>query len=683
MEIQLDEKYYLQRDVNWLSFNHRVLQEAKDVRNPLFERIKFLAIFSSNLDEYFKVRVSNLRQIKKIDRKTRKKLHLRPNKVLKEILKTVLEQQEEFGRIYTQHIIPELKENGIYIISESDYSEEQIAFIQNFFANNCSEIEVIDAHSATPHLEDGTLYLSVLTQNEKLFFVKIPPVSRFIQLPETDENTFIFTLIDSIIKYHLPTLFPDWEIIEVGEIKLSRDAELYLEEDYEGELAEQIYEALSQRNIGQPTRLLYDASISPEHRKLLKSLLGLGKVDLISGGPYHNFSDFMGFKNPTSNKTLEFEPQPPLEHPGFKHATDYFKTIAEKDRIIHFPYQKFDYVTQLLEQAAADPKVTSIKISLYRIAKSSGLNTALLQAIDNGKSVTIFVEAQARFDEANNIEWGQAFSNKGARVIYSIPNIKVHSKIFLIERIENEKTKRYAFISTGNFNANTSRIYVDHGLFTANDQLTYDLAKVFEVIERKLLIPRAKHLLVSPFNTRFEFDTLINNEIQNARAGKKARITAKINSLHDKKMIYKLYEASKAGVKVRLLIRGFCCLLSEEPGMSENITMTSIVDRYLEHGRIYCFENGGDEVMYIGSADWMTRNLDYRIEVLTPIYDKDIYKELKHIFKLQLEDNQKARVLDKDFTNTYVKNKKRPVRSQYAIYNFLKDKIEKTVPTTT
>ncbi|GLB51362.1 polyphosphate kinase [Neptunitalea chrysea] len=673
MNIDIKEDHYLKRDVNWLYFNARVLQEAKDVKNPLFERIKFLAIFSSNLDEYFKVRVSNLRQIKKIDRFTRKKLHLRPNKTLKQVLKIVNEQQQEFGKIYKETILPELASNSIYFKSSNEYTENQKDFIENYFEEHYKKINILTTNESKLHLGDGELYYSILTTNNELKFVEIPSKDRFIQLP-SESNTYIFTLIDDVIKYKINATYKD-KIHEIGEIKLSRDAELYLDDDFNGELAEQIYEALSQREIGQPTRLLYDSSISKEHRKLLKENLGLGKVDLMPGGSYHNFSDFMKFKNPSHNKNLEYIAQPPLDHPVLSKSNDLFNTISQKDQIVHFPYQKFDYVSLFLQQAAEDPDVTHIKISLYRIAKTSALNNALIKATELGKNVTIFVEAQARFDEANNIEWGKTFSDKGAKVIYSIPNIKVHSKIFYIKRKERTKTKGYAFISTGNFNANTAKLYIDHGLFTANENITSDIESVFEVLEHNLIIPKTKHLLVSPFNTRVQFYTLIDNEIQNAREGKKAKITAKMNSLHDKRMIHKLYEASMAGVEIRLLIRGFCCLEPEVEGLSDNIYITSIVDRYLEHGRVYCFENGGDEIMFIGSADWMTRNLDYRIEVLTPIYDKDIYKELKCILNLQLNDNVKARVLDHNFSNSYVTNNKSKLRSQYEIYNFLKAKV--------
>lgn len=677
MNTIIQEDHYLHRDINWLSFNYRVLQEAKDDRNPIFERIKFLGIFSSNLDEFFRVRVSNLRQLKKIDRETRKTLRLKPNKTLKIILKKIIEQQEEFGSIFKNEILPELQRNSIFLTKSEDFTSEMLPFIKEVFEGYSSSVEIIKTIE-TPHLEDGTLYYSVLLDNEEICFVKIPSEQRFYKLPETKQGKYHITLIDDIIAFHLPSLFPDRDIIEVGEIKLSRDAELYLEEDYEGGLAQQIYEALSQRKMGQPTRMLFDASISKVHRNLLKKILGLGKVDLMPGGKYHNFSDFMKLENPTDDSTLVYDPKPALVHPVLSKASCLFKTIAKSDQLVHFPYQQFDYVAQLLEQAATDPLVKTIKISLYRIAKESALNNALLLAIENGKEVTIFIEAQARFDEANNIEWGQTFSDKGANVIYSIPNIKVHSKIFLIQRLENENLQNYAFISTGNFNANTAKVYVDHGLFTANSKITDELVQVFEVLERKLIIPKTKHLLVSPFNTRSQFELLIENEITHALEGKKAKITAKMNSLHDKHIIKKLYEASQAGVEIRLLIRGFCCLVPETEGLSDHIYITSIVDRYLEHGRIYVFENGGKEIMYMGSADWMTRNLDHRIEVLTPIYDKAIFKELKKILSLQLKDNQKARHLDAAFKNKYIKPKKNEtqIRSQYAIYDYLSNKLK-------
>ncbi|MFI2743182.1 polyphosphate kinase 1 [Zhouia sp. PK063] len=680
MKLIINDEHFVQRDINWLSFNERVLQEAKDKRNPLFERLKFLAIFSSNLDEFFRVRVSNLRQIKKIDKPLKKRLQLRPSKIIKEIISIVSEQQEVFGNVFNQEILPELKRYGVYLINESAYNQQQKEYSKIYFDHHLKDlIEIKNESDTALHLDDGELYFCVTLHDSSLHFVKIPVGNeRFVQLPSTEENKWYFTFKDDIVKQHIKCFFAEKAISSIYEIKLSRDAELYLEDDYDGDLVSQIYESLSQRNIGQPTRLLFDKSMPRELKKRLRKILDLGKIDMIPGGTYHNFSDFMDFPNPTKKPELSFQSKPPLEHPVFRTTTDYFKTIAEKDRLLHLPYQQFDYVSNWVAQAANDDHVKTIKISLYRIAKTSKLSEALLTAIEKGKEVTIFVEAQARFDEENNLKWGKIFEEKGATVLYSIPNIKVHSKILLIQRVEDEALKNYAYISTGNFNSKTSRVYSDHGLFTADSRLTDELQQVFEVLERKLIIPKLKNLVVSPFNTRTKFTSLIENEIKNARLGNKAKITAKMNSLQDRKIIEKLYEASNEGVEIRLLIRGFTSLMPETAQISENIYITSVVDQFLEHGRIYIFENGGEEQMYIGSADWMTRNLDRRIEVLTPIYDSDVYKELKHILALQLADNFKARTIDKQSSNQYVQEEGnvKTIRSQYEIYDYLKAKLK-------
>lgn len=674
MKLLFKDEQFVQRDINWLRFNHRVLQEAKDHRNPLLERLKFLAIFSSNLEEFFRVRVSSIRQIKNIDKSTRKKLKLTPNRTLKTILKGVKEQQEEFGAVFYNEILPELKKHHIAFLNADNFDEEQQQFSKKCFNENLKQhISILEAKDGVL-LENAQLYYAIKLSNNQIYFVSIPTQNRFIKLPGK-HNTHTFCFVDDIVKHNIQSLFAQETIVHCYEIKLSRDAELYLDDEFEGELAEEIYNALAQRSTGQPTRLLYDNEMPDAFRIELRKILKLGKVDMFPGGTYHNFNDFMGFENPTQNTSLNYEEQPALPHPVLENSTDYFKTVKEKDQILHFPYQKFDYVHQFIEQAANDEKVTAIKISLYRIAKSSHLSDALIKAIENGKEVVIFVEAQARFDEANNFEWGKTFEEKGATVVYSIPNVKVHSKIFLIQRTENHKNVNYAYIGTGNFNEKTAKIYSDHALLTANKKIGKELAKVFEILQKNMIIPRAKHLLVSPFNTRVQFLALIENEMRNAADGKKAKITIKMNSLHDKRMIAKLYEASRAGVEVRLLVRGFSSLLPEDEEVSKHVEMTSIVDRYLEHGRIYLFENDGDEIMYMGSADWMTRNLDYRIEVLTPIYDNDIFAELKDIFTLQLNDNVKARIMDKDFTNNYVENNKPPLRSQYEIYNYLKNKL--------
>ncbi|WP_442844894.1 polyphosphate kinase 1 [Leeuwenhoekiella sp. H156] len=681
--METDQSRHLKhRDLNWLSFNERVLQEAEDrERNPLYERMKFLAIYSSNLDEYFRVRVSQLRQMKRIEKSIRKKLSLQPNKTVKKILARVKEQQERFGTIFKDQIIPDLAKNNIRLVSDTDFTSVHGDLADIWYTthlkNTLETKLVVPSKGNSIFIENQTLYFCVTFEDDKQFgFVKIPTDSnsRFVDLGRHQGNYYI-TFIDDIIRYKVQSLF-DHTVKGVYEMKLSRDAELYIDDELDGILAERIYKSLEQRQEGQPTRLLYDSAMPKDEAKKLRKLLNLGKIDMMPGGRYHNFNDFFKFPDPTENPELHYAEKPFIPHKVLEKSKDYFKTIRAKDQLVHFPFMTFNYIERLVEQASTDPDVTHIKISLYRVADESVLTTALLQAIDNGKDVTIFIEAKARFDEENNISWGRKFEDKGGRVIYSYPRIKVHSKILMIIRNEDDKARRYAYIGTGNFNGETSKIYCDHGLFTAHPKITKEIHRVFRVLEGELIIPRNKHLLISPFTTRRIFEKLIQQEIDTALEGKPAAITAKMNSLEDPDIIALLYKASQAGVKIRLIVRGFTCLIPGVEGLSEHIEMTSIVDRYLEHGRIYLFHNGGDEQMFMGSADWMTRNLDRRIEVLTPIYDEDLFKELRAILLIQLQDNVKARLQDAEETNTYVPQKpgESAIRSQYAIYDFLKAK---------
>ena len=666
------------RDTNWLSFNERVLQEAEDKINPLYERIKFLAIFSSNLDEFFRVRVSQLRQMKRVDKSMRKNLTLHPNKISKEILGKVKIQQQKFGMIYYDQIIPELAANGINLVDSDHFSSEQRKFATKFFNTKITsflEIKEIDlSKDSDLFLENNKLYLIIAFKGtNKLGILNIPSdeCGRFIQLKNNE-----ITFLDDIIRNEIPNLFRKEEVSGVYEIKLSRDAELYIEDEFEGILAEQIYNSLGQRTEGQATRLLYDTKMPLELQKILRKQLHLGKIDMVPGGRYHNFNDFFSFPDPTDNERLHFKKLPAVKHRTLENAKNYFEVIAKKDQSLHFPYMSFKYVEIFLEQAAHDPLVEEIKISLYRVANESHLTSSLLKALENGKKVTVFVEAKARFDEENNIIWGRKFEEKGAKVIYSFPKIKVHSKILMVIRRERDKAKRYAYIGTGNFNSKTSGIYCDHAIFTAHKQITKELSRVFNVLEGTLIIPRENLLFISPFSTRRKFQELILQEIENAESGKYAAITAKMNSLEDPEIIELLYKASNAGVIIHLLVRGFSCLIPGVPGMSENIFITSIIDRFLEHGRIYLFENAGDQKIFFGSADWMTRNLDRRIEVIAPVLDQDIVKEFKDILQIQLDDNVKARILDEAETNSYVGsiNKQKRIRSQYEIHAYLKEK---------
>lgn len=674
-----NNKFY-HRDLSWLRFNHRVLQEAADERNPLYERIKFLAIFSSNLDEFFRVRVSDIRQIKNIEKPLRKKLITKPNKVLKEIKKQVDIQQNEFGRIFNEEIIPQLASEGIQLIRHENFSEQQKEIATKYYEESLKQITEISCNPCTEtqsvFVKNERLYLAAQTAEDKFLMVEIPDTEpRFFVFPSENNKEFNITFIDDILKYNLQKEFSKERDTAFHSLKISRDAELYIEDEFSGNLMEKIKEALPKRDTGQATRVLIDPEMPEDFREILKKALDVNHTDVVLGGRYHNFKDFMQFPNPTQKK-LSNEKLSPLPHPVLANCDSMFEAIDKNDQLLHYPYQSFKPVIKLMQEAATDPQVKIIKITIYRAADESDLNDAIALAAKNGKDVTVFIEVKARFDEHNNLKWGAIFRKNGARVIYSYPDIKVHSKILYMEREVGEKTKRYAYIATGNFNENTATLYTDFGLMTAHKKITKDLKKVFMVLERDMIVPKTKQLLVSPFTSRERFTSLVEKEIALANAGKKGLIILKMNSLQDHGMIKKLYKASNAGVEVRLLIRGMCSLVPGIEGQSENIYITSIVDRFLEHGRIYIFGNDGDEQIYIGSADWMTRNLTHRIEVVTPILDESHKKTVWEIINIELNDNVKARIIDAEQKNEYVKNSEKKVQSQLAIYDYFKSLTE-------
>ena len=669
-----NSKFY-HRDLSWLRFNHRVLQEATDKKNPLYERIKFLAIFSSNLDEFFRVRVSDIRQIKNIEKPLRKKLITKPNKVLKEIKKQVHLQQEEFGNIFKNEIVPDLEKEGIYLIDYHAFSDSQKQLAKTYFEEQLKPIlDLENSFHNEPEsifVENEASYLTAFSDGE-LQLVKIPDSEpRFFTFPTKNGKHFI-TFIDDILKYNLGENHPEDEVTYYA-LKISRDAELYIEDEFSGNLMKKIKSSLPKRDKGQPTRVLIDKRMPKEFQEVLKEALDVYNADLVMGGRHHNFKDFFAFPNPTE-KDLSFKKLKPLPHPVLSNKENIFDVIDKKDQLLHYPYQQFEPVINLVETAAEDPTVTTIKMTLYRLADESRLNTAIAKAAKNGKEVIVFIEIKARFDEHNNLKWGNIFNENGATVIYSYPDIKVHSKILYIERSVDDKKKRYAYISTGNFNEKTAELYTDYGLLTAHKKITKDLNKVFLVLQKVTIVPKTKRLLVSPYTTRNKFEKLVEAEIEHAKNGKSAYIILKMNSLQDKSMIEHLYKASNAGVKIKLIVRGICSLVPGIKNQSENIEIISILDRFLEHGRVYIFGNDGDEKIYIGSADWMTRNLTHRIEVLTPIYDKDVHKTLKDLIDIQLKDNTKARIIDAEQKNEYVSNSKKKVRAQYATYEYFKNK---------
>ncbi len=673
---QIASYTFKNRDESWLRFNARVLQEAMNPEVPLYERIKFLAIFSSNLDEFFSVRVSALRQFKQIRKVDRKKYNIKPNKRLKIIYAEVHRQQETFGKIVSEQIVPDLHSIGIKLVTNNTITPELREKAIAYFESNIQSlinVEYIERINEPPFLKNNQLYIAFKTIAGKVGLVQIPTsdLSRFIHLKDIeDEVTYIF-LEDSIM-FGLQAVESD--ILEMGVIKLSRDAETYIEDEFSGDLIEKIKQAIADRGRGIPTRLLFDASMSSDFLDEIKSLFSLSKSDLIEGGRYHNFKDFFSFPTEYIDERCFYPPMNPLPHPKLSTTLNVLSHVQASDEIVHFPYQDFDVIPRLLREAAQSIDVRHIKMTLYRISKTSEVAKALLFALEQGKEVTVFIEVKARFDEENNLMWGQILREKGANVIYSYPGIKIHSKIVLIRMNEKASLVDVAYIGTGNFNEKTARVYCDHGLITSHKKITGELDQVFRILTGRMIVPKAKHLLISPFNTRQKFLDLLQFEINEARAGRKASVVMKMNSLEDRLMIERLYEANNSGVQIRLLVRGFCCLIPGVVGMSENIYATSIIDRYLEHARIYSFNHAGEHVMYIGSADWMTRNLDRRIEVCVPIYDSKIKKELTDILNIQINDNQKARIIDAEERNNFVEygNDDEQVRAQFDIHEYLK-----------
>lgn len=672
-----NQKYY-HRDLSWLRFNQRVLQEAADKRNPLYERLKFLAIFSSNLDEFFRVRVSDIRQIKKLEKPLRKKLITKPNQLLKEIKKQVDILQQEFGIIFKEQLIPTLTLENIHLIPFEEFSKNQKQVAERFYKKNLECKLNIETYSTDKEnkifVKNEMLYLVAKTSALEFVLVEIPTSeNRFFVFPSNDGSENHISFIDDILKYNLQNKLSENNKVDFYSIKISRDAELYIDDEFSGDLMEKIKAALPKRDTGQATRVLIDANIPKDFQEVLKKSLDVNHTDIVIGGRYHNFKDFMDFPNPT-DKNLSSDKLPPLPHPILKNCKSIFQEIEKKDQLLHFPYQSFEPVIRLLQEAADDPKVTTIQMTIYRSAEKSALNDAIVRAAQNGKEVTVFIEVKARFDEDNNLKWGNIFKESGVKVIYSYPDIKVHSKILYIEREVEDEILRYGYIGTGNFNEFTAKLYTDFGLMTFDKKITKDLKKVFMLLNRDVIIPKTKELLVSPFTSRERFTALVENEIALALAGKSASIILKMNSLEDKGMIKELYKASNAGVYVRLLIRGMCCLVPGIKDQSENIFVTSIVDRFLEHGRVYIFGNDGDKKVYIGSADWMTRNLTHRIEVISPILDEDHKKTICDLIEIELKDNVKARIIDANQENKYVVNSQPKIQSQRAIYKYFQEK---------
>jgi polyphosphate kinase len=672
----------INRDISWLSFNERVLQEASDERIPLIERMRFLGIYSNNLDEFYRVRVANIKRVMSFDKNITLNNKGTAQKLYAEIRDIVMKQQKTFEKTY-QQIIKELDDNNILLINDKSLNKHQVKQLDayyNLILKHAIVPIILDKKTSFPVIKDSSIYLAIkiVGKDKKIKYalIQIPTdFSRFYRL-DADEKEY-FILLDDIIRFYLKNIFKIFEFEEINAytFKFSRDAELNLDDDYSETLIEKIEKSLKQRVKGKPVRFVYDQNM-PEDllNHLLKSLDLSKNENAIPGGKYHNFKDFISFPS-FGHSEFKFIEQIPCIHPELEHVKSLIETIADKDILLHFPYQRFDYIVDTLREAAIDPTVKSIKINVYRVAKQSQIMNALIAAINNGKKVTVFLELQARFDEENNLNWANKLKEHGAKVLFGMQHFKVHSKLMQIARQINGKEQLISYIGTGNFNERTSLIYGDLGLLTANPTLGNEVKKVFRLLENNMDRGIYRELLVSPMNTRRKLIALIDKEIKFAEKKQKATIKIKLNNLTDPKIIEKLYRASQAGVKIDMIIRGVCCLIPGVKDLSENIRVISIVGRYLEHARFFIFENDKNPSYFISSADWMERNFDKRIEVGCPIYDKSIQKELEFIFEQQWNDTVNARHVCKDQKNTFIHSKSdKPFNSQLALFNYYEKK---------
>lgn len=682
---------YFKRDISWLSFNYRVLLEAEDDALPIYERIKFLSIYSSNLEEFYEIRVAEHRGVI-MKKNFTEESGAEAEEVLTEITDEVNRQQREYYRIFSEKILPELNRQNIYLYQGSEPEPFHEEFVHNFFNEEVFPFlspVIIQAGDIRTFIRDRRLYLVIrMIKKSKrksegdqapeyhYALMKIPyaKVPRFIELPQ-HEGKFYIMFIDDIIRANLANVFPGYEIDSCYSIKISRDADIYLE-DEKGNIVESIRKKVKKRKIGALSRFMYDRAMPEDFLSFICDAFGITRDDLVVGGRYLNLQDLAKLPNP-KGKELEQKVPAPMRVPYLDEKGSVFRAVKKKDILLHFPYQSFDYLIRFLMEAAFDPKVDEIKITQYRVAENSAVINTLVSAAQNGKKVTVFVELKARFDEENNMSTAERMEKAGIRIIYSIPGLKVHAKVAVIIRKDSEdgnKRRDFAYLSTGNFNEKTARVYSDMALLTCNDEIITDINKVFAVLEGKMSEPTFRHLLVARFNMVPELIRMIHREIEHVKQGRKGRIVLKMNGLHDQNMINELYRASENGVEIDLIVRGICCLVPGQP-YSANIRVTRIVDMFLEHSRIWYFYNDGKEDVYLTSADWMRRNLNRRIETAFPILVPEIKQEVVDILKIQMRDNVKACLIDEQLHNNFKHNDEPvKVRSQLAIYEYLKNK---------
>lgn len=680
------------RDISWLSFNARVLQETADPSVPLRERIRFLGIFSNNLDEFFRVRVATLKRMIQFGNKAKMHLEIDPESILEEIQMTVLNQQSEFNRIW-DGILEEMKEQKVFLITEKDLNPEQQEFVKKLYEEEISSNVIplmIETIPDFPYLRDKSIYLGVVMWKQEsalkrmYSIIEVPTrfQDRFVLLPSPDDEHHII-LLEDVIRFNLPEIFSyfGYDQYQSGVFKVTRDAEIDIDNDISTTLIQKIEKGLKNRRKGKPVRFIYDKEMDAGLLEFLIRKFNLTKRDnIIPGGRIHNFRHFMDFpKDVFNGKNLH---RKPFDHPLLieNRVTD---VVLQKDVMLHFPYHSFNAVIDLLREAAIDPHVTSIKITCYRLARQSKIINALINAVRNGKQVTVMLELRARFDEEANLEWKERLEEDGVKVLIGIPNMKIHAKICVIRKRVEDRIVQYGFVSTGNLNEDTAKVYADHCLLTSNRNIMADANRMFNYIEHYKtgthFLKACTTLIPSPNFARREIIKMIHAEVKNAIRGNPAKITAKMNSLSDEEVIAELYAAAKAGVEINLIIRGIFCMVTESTRFDKPVKAISIVDEYLEHGRVWIFYNSGNEKVFISSADWMIRNLDHRVEASCPVLDEDIKNELKDIINIQLHDNVKARWLNNELTNEYLQADGIKIRSQVETYNYLHNKILKTL----
>ncbi len=674
----------INRDISWLSFNERVLQEAEDATVPLIERLRFLGIYSNNRDEFFRVRVAALRRLASLRKKDQKLLKNSPQLILNKIQSTILKQEKRVQKAY-KTLLHELDKNNISLVDNLNLPESIHDEIRTVFRKKIRPALVpimLDKNREFPFLKDRASYLAIkfngLKHNQELKYalLEIPTkvISRFITLTKKNDKQFV-VLQDDVIRFCLAEIFNifEYESIEAYSIKVTRDAELDLDDDISKSLIDKLSKSLKNRSAGAPVRFIYDKEIAPDLLEFLTEQLELKKNNnIIASGRYHNFRDFISFPD-LGNKHLTNKQIKNVPHRYLHGVKSTLNTIKKQDIFLHYPYHSFNYIVDILREAAIDPEVTSIKINLYRVAKNSHVINALINAVKNGKKVLAVVELKARFDEEANIEWANKLQEEGASVVFGSPELKIHAKLIVITKIDKKGVTKFAHIGTGNFNEKTANIYTDISIITSNKKISNEADKVFDFIENPYSIKRFSSIILSPFATRRKFISLIDTEIENAQKGKNSYIILKLNNLVDSEMIDKLYEANQFGVTIKLIIRGICALTPGVKDLSDRIEVISIVDRFLEHSRVAIFCNDDNEKQFISSADWMARNLDNRIEVSVPILDNKVKKLLRTIIDLQLSDNTKARIIDKKQKNTYKRPKKKnkQLRSQIAVHEYL------------